>query len=141
MDSPTIFALVCFGLFMLWAAYSHGHSTGFWDGCDSEADRWRERIDDLRRERTRERARERAAGDDLLARHARQRLRLRGVLREARRWKAVAVSLGWKRPRSPRLSARPLTVFLPPQPEGTDMEALGETVRRIVESTPKGGGV
>jgi diadenosine tetraphosphate (Ap4A) HIT family hydrolase len=35
---------------------------------------------------------------------------------------------------------RPLTVFLPPQPEGTDMAALGETVRRIVEGAPKGGG-
>lgn len=50
---------------------------------------------------------------------------------------AVAVGLA---PRSPRLSARPPTVFLPPQPEGTDMEALGETVRRIVEGAPKGGG-
>ncbi len=38
------------------------------------------------------------------------------------------------------IPVRPLTVFLPPQPEGTDMEALGETVRRIVESAQKGGG-
>lgn len=50
---------------------------------------------------------------------------------------AVAAGLA---PRSPRLSVRPPTVFLPPQPEGTDMEALEKTVRRIVESAPKGGG-
>ena len=50
---------------------------------------------------------------------------------------AVAAGLA---PRSPRLSVRPLTVFLPPQPEGTDMEALGETVRRIVEGADARGG-
>lgn len=49
----------------------------------------------------------------------------------------------WRGPERPPASGdsvRPTMVFFPPQPEGTDMEALGETVRRIVESAPKGGG-
>lgn len=136
MDTPTVIALVCLGLFALWATYSNGHATGIWRGRDEEADRWRERLDHLRQER----ATERANGERLLARFNRQQRRLRGVLGEARRWKGVAVSLGWERPRATPASVRPTVVFFGPQPEGTDLEALAATARRLIDRTDVGGG-
>lgn len=93
MIAPALIALALVA-FLLWQAYAAGHSAGFWQGCDAEAGRWKPRVEELRRERTVERAN----GDALIARHARQQRRLRGILGEARRWKAVAVRLGWRRP-------------------------------------------
>jgi hypothetical protein len=59
------------------------------------------------------------------------------VLREARRWKAVAVSLGWKRPRATPI--RPTMVFLPPL-SAESARKMEATVRRIIESTDARGG-
>lgn len=51
-----------------------------------------------------------------------------------------AVAAGLSPPPGRRAGVRPTVVFFAPQPEGTDLEALTATARRIVESTGGGGG-
>lgn len=51
-----------------------------------------------------------------------------------------AVAAGLSPPPGRRSGVRPSVVFFAPQPEGTDLEALAATARRIIESTDAGGG-
>jgi len=105
MDTPTLVILLALVAFALWAAYFHGRTLGACDGADVEAGRWRVLLKWHRRDRAKERNEaeaaisvQQAATDKLVAHCARQQRRLRGTLSEARRWKAVAVRLGWRRP-------------------------------------------